>query len=133
MLFRSVERDGMLDPSFDGGYLQVSWFLTGEYQPFSRKSGTLSRPKIRGPFRIGAEGGWGALQLAVRGSVLDLSDKDVRGGTERNLAYALNWWWSSHSRLQLGYVEGDIEDHAPVNGFTEGDYSAVSSRMMVDF
>ena len=127
-----VERTGRLGPAFAGGYVYVSWFLTGEHQPFDRRSGTLARVKPRHPFEFTGKG-WGAVQLAARASVLNLSDRDIRGGYERNLSLALDWWFNSHSRLQVNYVSGDIEEHASVNGFTDGDFSGVGTRFMLDF
>ena len=38
-----TREDGFADAEFDGGYVYVSYFLTGEHMPWDRESGTLDR------------------------------------------------------------------------------------------
>jgi phosphate-selective porin OprO/OprP len=66
-------------------------------------------------------------------SYLDLSDQDIQGGVGRNVTLGLNWWWNSHARLQVNLVRGNITEHRPQGGFTEGDFWALGTRMAVDF
>ncbi len=127
------------DLFFHGGYFFVAYFLTGEYTPINRKTGMIGRVKPFENFflverlRGGTESGWGAWQVALRASYLDLTDQDIQGGVGRNATLGLNWWWTPHSRIQFNAVCGDIDEHAPVGGFTQGDFWAVGTRMAVDF
>ena len=127
------------DLFFHGGYFYVAYFLTGEHVPIDRKRSTIERTKPFENFflverlRGGTESGWGAWQVALRLSYLDLTDRDIEGGVGRNVSLGLNWWWTSHSRLQLNIIRGDIADHRPQGGFTEGDFWAIGTRMAVDF
>ncbi len=120
---------------FHGGYIQASYFLTGEHTPWDRKSGTLGRVK---PFEnffavCDCDGhvqrGIGAWQLAARYSYLDLSDEDIDGGRGRALTLALNWHWNAYARFQMNYIVGDIESNSTV----AGDYQIIGTRFMIDF
>ena len=62
------------DPSFEGGYAEVGYYLTGETRGY--KGGKWDRTKVLKPFD---QGGWGAIQLNARLDYLNLTDKV--GGT----------------------------------------------------
>ncbi len=87
------------DPSFQGGYVQVSWVLTGERRRYSRSSGLLGGVRPRSP--------WGAVELGVRYSTLDLNDETVNGGSLRNWTVGLNWYVRENVRLTANYVSVD--------------------------
>ena len=66
---------GVPDPTYDGWYVDVSYFLTGETRPY--KEGRFDRVKVKNPVRWEkGEGfkGWGAWQIAGRYDFLSLSD-----------------------------------------------------------
>lgn len=138
-----MQRDGSTpgtgpDVFFHGAYVHVAYFLTGEHIPYSRKSGTIGRALPFNPFNPvsmfrGGGSGWGAWQVAVRYSYLDLTDKDIMGGVEQNLEVALNWYFTSHSKLQMGVIIGDIEKHRPVAGYRSGDFTIAGIRFAADF
>ena len=125
--------------TFDGAYVQAAYFLTGEHQPIDRRTGTIGRVKpLENFFWVNTcdddtASGWGAWQIAARYSYLNLTDADIRGGDERNWSLAAVWWWNSHARVQFNYVHAEIDDHAPVNGFTGGKSDIFGARFMVDF
>jgi len=127
------------DLHFEGGYVYASYFLTGEHQPYERTSGTIGRVTPFENFFLvdrccGGRGrGWGAWQIAARYSYLDLSDENVLGGEGNNFTAALNWLWTPYSKLQLNYINGNITNHANVNGSTAGNYQIIGTRFMVDF
>lgn len=86
------------DLSFHGGYVSLSYFLTGEHIPWNRKIGIMGRVRpLENFFSLdtcnGGRGrGWGAWQVAIRFSQADFSDHDIRGGVGESLALALNWY-----------------------------------------
>jgi phosphate-selective porin OprO/OprP len=133
------QREAAADLFFDGAYVYVSYFLTGEHQPYDRQRGILGRVKPFENFFLvdrccGGHGwGLGALQIAARYSYLDISDENVLGGVGNNFTAGLNWFWTPYSKVQVNYINGNIRDHEPVAGFTGGNYQIFGTRFMVDF
>ena len=89
---------GRGDLDFWGFYVQASWFVTGEYRRYERSSAWFS-PVIPIENFAPSKGQWGAVQLGVRFSYLDLDDKDVRGGIQNDVGVALNWFLFPQVRL----------------------------------
>ena len=82
-LFRAQwDRRTAKTPTFRGYYIQASWVLTGE--TFNYTQGKFVRIRPQNP-----RGAW---ETAVRFSWLDLNDEQIRGGEEKNLSLALNWY-----------------------------------------
>ena len=72
--------------------------------------------------------GEGAVEIAVRESLADLSDKDVYGGREENSTMGINYYLSGHERLMANY----ILIKADKGGVTE-EASALQGRFQTDF
>ena len=123
------------DPFFHGAYVFAAYMLTGEHVPYSRKSGTIGRikPSQNFSFANGCKDGCGAWQAAVRYSYLDLTDKDIRGGVEHNVTFALVWYINANASLQFNTIYGDIRNHRSVGGFTSGHFTAIGTRLRLDF
>lgn len=127
------------DLHFHGGYVYVAYMLTGEHVPLKRTSGTIDRVKPFENFflvnrcRGGLGGGWGAWQVAMRYSYLDLTDNDILGGEENNVTLGLVWYMSSHMSMQFNAIYGDIDNHEPVGGYTDGHFTALGTRLRVNF
>ena len=51
------------DPTFNGWYVDASWFLTGETRPY--KDGVFQRVKVKNPVTWSKGSGWGAWQIAA--------------------------------------------------------------------
>ena len=90
--------------NFSGWYAQASWFLTGESRKYKAKSAVFSRVK---PLKPVDKGGYGAVEVALRVTQLDLSDKDENGGKERDLSLDVNWYLKSNLRLMAEYTYAD--------------------------
>lgn len=127
------------DVHFMGYYVQAAYFLTGEHIPVNRKVGSIARIKPHENFFLvdrcdgGLGRGWGAWQVAARYSMLDATDNDIQGGVGRNTTLALNWWWNAYSRMQFNLIYSDLQDRAPVNGFTGGSALTAGVRFGADF
>jgi phosphate-selective porin OprO and OprP len=111
--------------NFSGYYAQLSWFLTGEEKPYSVANGAFTAPKVLHPLGFGPDAGWGAFELAGRYSDLDLNShaldttnvitgwtgvtqthtfyNTARGGDQRILTAALNWYPNNFFKLALQY------------------------------
>ncbi len=130
-----VDRPSGDDIQYDGFYVFGSFFLTGENRPYKTSSGAFDRVKPRNNFDW--KGGYGALELAARYSMLDLNDEDMNGGELSNFTFGVNWYLNPNVRFMLNYVramldeddcyyKGDMGDHC-------GDADIVQARFQVDF
>ncbi|MEM7453249.1 MAG: porin [Planctomycetota bacterium] len=121
---------------FDGGYVQVGYFVTGEHAAWNRRSGTLARVTPYENFfavrdcDCNIRRGWGAIQLVSRYSWIDLDDENIVGGQASSWTTGFNWWFNPYSRMQFNYIHGDFENTG-LAGF--GDYNVIGMRWMVDF
>ncbi|HIE99414.1 MAG: porin [Fuerstiella sp.] len=134
-----MQRDGFADTQFNGGYIYVSYMLTGEHIPYDRKSGTIGRLMPFEDFFLvercgGGHGhGWGAFGVAARYSFLDISDKDVLGGVGESATFAFNWYWTAYSKLQFNLIYGNIDRRDPAIGTTGGSYLIAGTRFAIEF
>ena len=119
---------GSADPDFSGFYVQGSYFLTGESRAYKGSAGAFSRVS---PENDLGDGGYGALELAVRYSQLDLNDGAVVGGEESNITVGLNWHLNPNVRVMMNYVRAEVEDVA--TGDPQGDLDAFMLRFQIDF
>ncbi|MBN1102285.1 MAG: porin, partial [Deltaproteobacteria bacterium] len=108
---------GSENHKFWGFYLYGSWFLTGEARKYERSKAVFAGVDVNHGFHP-LEGGWGVLELGLRYSYLDLNDREIRGGREKNLTLGLNWYLYPEVRLMANYIRARVEDRAspPVDG-----------------
>jgi phosphate-selective porin OprO/OprP len=101
-----------------GWYIQASWFLTGEHRPYDPKNGYFKRVKVKK--RLGDDGGFGAVQLAVRVDQLKLNrgspapGMSISGyydsattndlGNIINYTIGANWHLNDNSRIMANWV-----------------------------
>jgi len=113
---------GEPDLDFAGWYAQVGWFITGESRAYNRRNGTFGRTKPKH--------GYGAWEVAVRVSDLDLNSNDIAGGTERNNAVALNWYATNNFRVSLNYIDASAR---PDQNGLDDDVRALQARFQYIF
>jgi phosphate-selective porin OprO/OprP len=116
----ALDRRGLPQANFDGGYGEASWTLTGESRKYIPETGAYSAIIPDRPFSL-AEGGWGAWELGARVSYIDLNDNftaglpfasqpgAVAGGKQTAFTLGLNWYVNSNMRFMLNYVHADID------------------------
>ncbi|MEE9588852.1 MAG: porin, partial [Hyphomicrobiaceae bacterium] len=101
-------------PTYDGWYVDASWYLTGEMRDYNK--GVFSRPKVKRPVN---EGGPGAWQIAARYDVIDLSNQAAaiaaggvvscaECGEQKTWILGVNWWLNDYTRLTFNYAQSDI-------------------------
>jgi phosphate-selective porin OprO and OprP len=139
------------NPTFHGGYVFASFFLTGEHRHYDLKSASFGRTKPKRNFDL--QGGPGAWEVAFRYSYLSLNDGvssdpnalftpriGVRGGIANNLTFGLNWYPTPNTRWMLNYIYADIDNRrvtpllpAYRQNFNSGPLHAVQTRFQIDF
>jgi len=120
------QRTGEPTTHLKAAYFQAAYFLTGEHRPYNTETGIFERVRPIRPFSFKG-GGWGAWQVGLRYSYLDLnSDFDeIRGGNAQQVGVALNWFLLSSVRLSMNYLYV-----APLN---DGSSSIFQMRAQLDF
>jgi phosphate-selective porin OprO/OprP len=123
--------DGVGNPQFWGYYAYGSLFLTGEHRNYDVSSGVFSRLAPKNNFRP-FQGGWGALELGLRYSFIDLNDEAIRGGRERNFTAGLNWYLNRNIRFMVNYIWANVEDRADPR-VDDGRADIVQGRFQIVF
>jgi len=126
-----VDADKAGDPWFWGGYLYGSYFLTGEHRTYDMKKGIFSRVRPRDNFHFSG-GGWGAWELGLRFSYVDLNGGNIRGGKEGNLTAGLNWYIDPNMRIMLNYIHVDVRARA-VPFVDSGTADIIQGRFQLTF
>jgi len=112
----SVQRTTHADPTFNGGYIFVSYFLTGENRVYNRKSATFGRiVPFANFFRVRTEDGCietgkGAWEVGYRCSYLDLNDAGIFGGRVVDHTVGLNWYLNPYTKLMFDLIHSDASD-----------------------
>jgi phosphate-selective porin OprO/OprP len=149
-----------VDPTYNGWYVDASYWLTGETRKYEADTGEFGRPKVKHPVLWGqGGGGWGAWQIAGRYDVVDLSDKNATllgfnsntasaivactlCGDQQTWLFGVNWWLNDYTRFALNVTQSKIEGGNPVNalGSVAGanrnngaDITGVGLRAQVDW
>lgn len=124
-----LDIEAMGERSFDSYYVSGSWFLTGEHRPYAASEGVVTRLRPKRPFSLRDEDrGWGAWEVALRYSWLDLNDGPVRGGEMTDWTLALNWYVNANTRIMLNYIIAE-----PENDLYDGEVEIFQTRFQVDF
>jgi phosphate-selective porin OprO/OprP len=85
---------GSPDFSAGGFYAFGSWVISGESRPYS--AGNVGNIKPKGP--------WGAWEVLLRYSELDLNDGAIQDGKEHDWTLGANWYLTQHFKLQANYI-----------------------------
>jgi phosphate-selective porin OprO/OprP len=126
------------DPSGDpitGGYVQTSYFLTGEHRPYRKDFKVFDRVKpIEDFFRVStADGvcmGRGAWELKARYSWLDMTAGPTgTRGNESCFDAGVNWYWNPYTRMMFEYLHEDVNLLTGVDGANDN----FGMRFQIDF
>ena len=116
---------------YQGAYIELLYFLTGEYQPYNRNDAVFDRVIPLRNFNIwNGSGGLGAWQVGFRYGFVDLQDKSVNGATLQDIVLGLNWFLNPNMKIQWNFA-ADHRDSTPP-GSTGWTY-IFGSRLAVDF
>ncbi|MFQ5505701.1 MAG: OprO/OprP family phosphate-selective porin [Planctomycetota bacterium] len=112
------------NPGFSGYYAMASWFPTGEHRAYKRSAGVFSRMKPAKPF-LAPDEGWGAWEVALRYSHVDLEDALVTGGELSDITLGVNWYLTPNARVMWNYVRADLD--------RVGNADIFQMRLQIDF
>ncbi len=133
-LYQQVVANGLNQGTvfFHGGYVQVLYFLTGEHQAYEKKEGVFGRviPNRSLLFAKDAVSSWGAWQVGLRFSYLDLNDKAIDGGQIKDLTIGLNWFLNPNMKIQGNYL---LAHRNGQQGAGDGWFSGFGVRAAFDF
>ncbi len=138
----SLERRSSLlpDPEFSGWYVQGSWILTGETRRYSPASAGFDGPRPAKPFSL-KKGTWGAWELAVRYSNIDLNFLEtalpaagsVRGGEQDVFSLGVNWYVNNGVTLSAAYRSVSVDRRSPGGtAFVAGSTPALNTQVGQD-
>lgn len=123
-----VARDaGLPNATFDGFYLQASYFLTGEHRNYDTGRAIFTRVSPLDPV---ADGGWGAWQVAARYSVIDLTDGGIAGGEVEDITLGVSWIPHRQIMVKGDIVQARAGDTGPAAG---DDPTLFMLRLQYDF
>jgi phosphate-selective porin OprO and OprP len=147
----AIDRTGLKQANFDGGYGELSWTLTGEARQYNPSTGAYNGIIPFHAFTNG-ESGWGAWEVAARVSYVNLVDNllvgqslasqpsAINGGKQTNVTVGLNWYVNSNMRFMLNYVHGEFDKSnstavagAPLGTQIGTNFDALAMRAQVAF
>jgi phosphate-selective porin OprO/OprP len=125
--------------TFQGGYAEAAFALTGESRAYLPATSSYGGIIPKNPFSL-TGGGWGAWEIALRYSTIDLNDQlaranGVAGGRQTVYTAALNWYVSRNVRFMLDYLHGDITKQLSPTNVTDvgAKFDAVAMRTQVNW
>lgn len=94
---------------YQGGYVQLLYFLTGESDNYVFEKMAFDRVKpFENYFWVPGDGGSlfgrGAWQVGARYNYLDLNDQGINGGILHNFTAGLNWFFNPNTKWQFNYI-----------------------------
>jgi len=124
---------------FSGGYVDFSYFLTGESRKYDAKKGSFGRVSPKHPV---LDGGVGAWQIAYRYDMVDLTDTvalngggsyTLNGGKQTTHIVGVNWYWNKYMRMMFDYSHSKITNASDVFSPGVNAVDTFSIRAQVDW
>ena len=123
-----LERDGEPNLDFNAFYVQTGWTLTGESRSYKGSDGEFKRLKPAKNFTFNNDGGWGALELAVRYDQADMNSGHLNAGSEKAITVALNWYLNENLRVMADYRRAfDVDAKADFVDEDKGDLESIDA------
>lgn len=118
---------------FQGSYVNVLYFLTGEHRAYDRHEARFARviPNENAMrLKDGTLTGLGAWQVGARYGFLDLNDAGIAGGYIQDLTLGLNWFLNPHAKLQFNFIADHVDNRLRNNA---GVVTAVNDAFLTGF
>ena len=126
-----TDSDTAGDPDFRGYYMYAGYIFTGEHREYDTARGIFSRITPKHNFKI-REKKWGAWEVALRHSYVDLNDKNITGGEERNFTLGLNWYTTGKTRFMFNYVHARVNQQS-ASSLEDGYLNIFQTRFQIIF
>ncbi|WP_197744673.1 OprO/OprP family phosphate-selective porin [Candidatus Nitrosacidococcus tergens] len=125
-----IERKNNSQVNFDGWYTQAGYFLTGESRNYIPRKGVYGQTNPNHPIN---QGGWGAWEIAVRYSTIDLNNKGIYGGEEHNLTLGMNWWITHNALLRANYIYAIADNNDQILSSVQDHVDIFMMRAQLNF
>jgi phosphate-selective porin OprO/OprP len=121
----SVERSDIAStPTFNGYYVEGTWFLTGETKAYNQGNAAFDGPTTIKHVFDPKNGGFGAIELALRFSDMNLNyhagaagaapgADGIRGGEQQIFTAGINWYPTPIVRFMLDYQHVRVDRLSP--------------------
>jgi len=76
-------------------------------RPYNKRSGLFRPVPVSKPV---SSGGWGAVEVAVRISNIDMNEGGVNGGAMDIYSLGFNWWLSTSASVGINYRHIVLDD-----------------------
>ena len=113
--------------NFSGAYAFVGYVLTGESHAYEVSQGEFQRLVPKGEF--------GAIELLLRASTINLNSGSVKGGKANEYAAEVDWYFTENTRFYLNFSYVNNDDNATGGGVYLGndDFEIIQFRFAVQF
>ncbi len=137
----SVQAEAFLDkltapalgnPLLKGFYISGSHILSGEHRLYDRATGVFDGVIPKQDFSW-TGGGWGAFEVALRLSTLDLDDGALAGGRQRDVTAAFNWYLNPRTRVMVNFVHGLVNGRGNPPAVDGGRMNMLQARVQLGF
>lgn len=118
-----VDAPDVGNPRFKGYHLSGTWSLSGEMRSYRKPSGAFAGLPVAQNVN---QGGWGAWEVGLRYSSLDLTDGDIDGGEMDVLTAQLAWWATKNMLVSLNYRRTWTD-----TGVLDGEMDAMTMRVVL--
>ena len=119
---------------FQAYYAEALLFLTGESRTWNTKNFFFNRVTPKHPLKFKHDEcdgyGWGAWELGLRYTYVDLSNGPIQSGRLDAVTVGLNWYLNANSKIQFNY---DMTHRGDTNTAAEGVIHAFGTRLAFDF
>jgi len=118
-----VNRYNLESVNFKGWHATVSYVLTGEQRGYVAADGKFDK--------VIPNKSYGAWEVALRHSFLDLNDKDINGGREHNTSASLGCFVNENLRFIVNYVHASVRPSALTSSTAKRNLNILGARIQV--
>jgi phosphate-selective porin OprO/OprP len=132
-----VDRATGSSVGYGGGYVEASWAITGERRAYSTRLGVFDGVRPRRPLDIRrvwqGKGGYGAVEIAARYGVTDLTGPGNSGDESRIAGVGLNWIPVTNTRVHLNVLNIEEQRRTSRGVLITEDDTVVQTRVQFRF